>query len=418
MVAVDVLDTVAGGQIAGDAVVLDLRIGGDDHLLTEEIVVDKFAVVVVVIADEVHDVALLDGDQAADHLLDAQVAAGAVLDDLRARDVALRRRVVEGDDEVDVLVVEERGDVADDAVLVVVVFDGGQVVERGGIAVDAQPRPVVFANQVEVVVKVEQRVEAEVDKALAVVDEDVELHRFDQLPLVVGELEDVLPRAVGRPVELLRVDGAHVLPRRDKVAGERLHDAVAVAGEQAAELRDHAARRDGGRARAGAAGAAARVLAEEAAADALQGAGEAVGDAVAFVGRRRDAVEDALKRVGEGAASAERDEDDEHDEHGDPHARASAASALLVVAGAGAVVIAAAVADGAAEVQAAAAPRGAAAVFGRGVPLAASGAAAAAAGTVGAAEAAAAGAAAAGRLVAAAGRSVDGHDCPSFTDRA
>ena len=258
----------ADAGAGADGNVGDLHIRRDGHLLAEEVAVLIAAVVAVIVAEEVD---LVPYAQRGSFLgVRVEVALGDGLglavdiDAARADDGAVRVLRVEADQQLHPLAVEHGGDVAgDDSVAALA---GGVLMVVGHrLAVDREPGVVLRGEEVAFLVEGEYVVIAHVDVAAAVVHEHVQIQALDQRPLLVGQGDDELARAVLRPGQADRVEavvrkvghrvlGGHRAAGEEAcvAAGEAGDRAIVAAEEGAEQLADHVGAVIGGVGRAGA----------------------------------------------------------------------------------------------------------------------------------------------------------------------
>ena len=174
-VAVDVGDAVARDQVGRvESQVLQLERAVDDQAGAERVAALIAAVVAVVVAEEFE---LVAGDQR-DQALGGGVGLAVFIEGVSAGDRSVGIVFVKDHLQIDELAVEQGRDAADSGPAVVGVRVGDEIV-GDELPVEGQPGPVVVEQQA-TLVELEDVVEAEVDVALAVVGEDVELHRLHQ----------------------------------------------------------------------------------------------------------------------------------------------------------------------------------------------------------------------------------------------
>ena len=151
---------------------------GDGQGVAQEVAVLISTVVTVVVAEELQGVALLQGGIALGHGSGFALAVNGP----DAGDIAVGGLVVEGQQQLRPAAVVEHGHIAGDGIVFPIVH-GALVVVGHRLPVYRQPGLFHVSQQIALAVKVEDVVQPQVDEALAVVVEKVQVQRVDQRPL-------------------------------------------------------------------------------------------------------------------------------------------------------------------------------------------------------------------------------------------
>ena len=173
--------------------VTDGQLAIHDELLAQHVAVEILALVAVVIADEVDDVAVHHSL----HRLGHGLRLAVFVDPADADDAAVGVCIGEFHHQLGPVAVVQHGNAAQDGVAGAVV-EGGFVVVGHGLVIDGDPGQLRGSQQVAVIVKFEDIVHAHVDVASAVVVEEVCMEGpttsvpFSQWVLVEGESDCAL----------------------------------------------------------------------------------------------------------------------------------------------------------------------------------------------------------------------------------
>ena len=162
----------------------DQWFGSNFKAITQEIVVYKVTFIGINVTDGLYEISLVQRLQSAAHFFRGKVSAGAVRQRFYSQDLTIRIRVVELQNDVCVLTINKGRDIS--AGLVFASFvPAVKLIVGNHMLVKRQPGIVEFTDEIQVIVKIIEIVETEVDECTSGINKHIEFYILYRIPFFI-----------------------------------------------------------------------------------------------------------------------------------------------------------------------------------------------------------------------------------------